>query len=222
MSLRTASKARTSRPPARQSSGDPVGACYVRYREMLARRAIRFTRDPDSAEDMVQETFIRAYTSKAFEAGSQPRQGWLFKVCDHVCIDYLRREHARRSMEERAAREELNVRFTDSSDSENDQYSAYLDAASDIIVALPARKREIAVLHFFCGKSASDIAHQLQIRANTVWTRLYEIRMLLRLSMSTERGRERTRSSVGRVQVTYYNEGVGRDPSRKSYQNRGK
>ena len=167
------------------AGSDALGACYARYAAMLARRAMRFTADRDVADDMVQETFIRACDVHAFADGQQPHPSWLLRVCDRICVDNLRRDARRWRTDALVARSlaELECEM-DRDDLGEDVYSDYLEAATNIVVALPSRKREIAILHFFCGKSAADIAHSLAIKPNTVWTRLHEIRALLRRCMA--------------------------------------
>jgi RNA polymerase sigma-70 factor (ECF subfamily) len=161
---------------------------YATYAEMLARRAMRFTHDRDIADDMVQETFIRAWALNAFDDGRQPRPAWLLRVCERLCLDALRRESYRRTGDEAAARSLFASRVAHELDCGNeDEYTDYLDAATNVIVALPARKREIAILHFFLGWPAADIAMRLGVKPRSVWTRLYEVRALLRRSLSPER-----------------------------------
>jgi hypothetical protein len=63
---------------------------------------------------------------------------------------------------------------------EVEHYVDYVEAVADLITAMPARRREIAVLHFFCGMPAAAIAARLNVKPRTVWTKLCQIRRSLR------------------------------------------
>src|SRR5688572_11519298 len=78
------------------ADSDALAACYAAYAGLLVRRAMRYTADRDAADDIVQETFIRAYDVRAFADGQQPNPSWLVRVCDRICVDDLRRDARRR------------------------------------------------------------------------------------------------------------------------------
>ena len=62
------------------------------YRETLLIRARNRTRDYDVAEDLVQETLLRAYTAQPqFTPGSN-LHAWLFRILDHLICDQYRQE----------------------------------------------------------------------------------------------------------------------------------
>lgn len=66
----------------------------LQYQELVYNVAFRIMSDPASAEDVTQETFIKAYRSlKTFRGGSF--KSWLLRIATNLCYDELRR-HKRR------------------------------------------------------------------------------------------------------------------------------
>lgn len=59
--------------------------------------------DPDLADDLAQETFLRASTALHRFRGRASRRTWLFAIARHVCMDELRGRHRRRRRDERLA-----------------------------------------------------------------------------------------------------------------------
>ena len=59
--------------------------------------------DADVADDLAQETFLRATTALRRFRGSASRRTWIFAIARHVCMDELRRRHRRRRRDERLA-----------------------------------------------------------------------------------------------------------------------
>ncbi len=72
------------------SSGDWLSA----HGDVLYRYALRLTRDPHSAEEIVQETLLAAWESRDRYAGGAAVRTWLIGILKHKVVDLFRR-HAR-------------------------------------------------------------------------------------------------------------------------------
>ncbi|HSH44243.1 MAG TPA: RNA polymerase sigma factor [Longimicrobiales bacterium] len=61
-----------------------------RYQEVLYRRAVALTEDPETAADMVQDTLVRAY--RKLSSCSDPARfgGWVYRMLRNACLDELR------------------------------------------------------------------------------------------------------------------------------------
>jgi RNA polymerase sigma-70 factor (ECF subfamily) len=65
------------------------------YSPRLYRVAYRMTRQAQDAEDLVQETFLRAYRAwPAFDGRANPAT-WLYRICVNAGLDWLRRQRSR-------------------------------------------------------------------------------------------------------------------------------
>uniref|UniRef100_A0A486XPS7 RNA polymerase sigma factor n=1 Tax=Rheinheimera sp. BAL341 TaxID=1708203 RepID=A0A486XPS7_9GAMM len=133
-------------------------------------------KDADIAQDLVQETFLRAWKSLDSLLDANAAKAWLITI--------LRRENARRF-------ERKQFAFDDDTEQDslpdNEQTSAEqsIDNAKlrEHLAALPEEYREPLVLQALGGFSSDEIANLLQLNVNTVNTRLFRARKLLRNSL---------------------------------------
>jgi RNA polymerase sigma-70 factor (ECF subfamily) len=61
-----------------------------RYQSGMYRHAVAMVLDHDVAEDMVQETFVRAYAQLSACRERERFRGWLFQMLRNRCLDYLK------------------------------------------------------------------------------------------------------------------------------------
>ncbi len=74
---------------ARAGDRHAYGVLVTRYQERLFRRALALVGDADLAADMVQDAFVRAYTS--LRRADPDRFGaWLHRILRNLCLDELR------------------------------------------------------------------------------------------------------------------------------------
>jgi RNA polymerase sigma-70 factor, ECF subfamily len=139
------------------------------------------------AEDLVQETFLRAYRSwETFTPGTNARS-WLFTICRNV---FLRQQQVRaRVPETTSADVDANLEAvaafdifheTASTDSEQNFFRSFID--DEVIRAvdgLPAEFREAVVLSDVEGLSYGEIADVLGVPRGTVKSRIFRGRRLL-------------------------------------------
>ena len=68
-----------------------MAEAYRAHRRILLARARRVLRDPDLAEEAVQEAFLRAWRAcGSFDPAGPPVRSWLLAITGHVAIDLLR------------------------------------------------------------------------------------------------------------------------------------
>ena len=82
--------------------------------DSLYSTAMRLTRNPADAEDLVQETFLKAYRAKdSFESGSNLR-AWLFKILHNTFInDYHHRQREKNRFDTSADFSDMEERLAD-------------------------------------------------------------------------------------------------------------
>lgn len=131
-------------------------------------------------EDMVQETFMRAWKEFANLRQGQACGPWLRGIALRVCADWLRR----RGREERVLgpfADELDPPAPDRGSQE-----AETRALLDAVDALPEIYRETVTLYYFGERSHAEIATTLGISAAAVNARLGKARSLLRESLARD------------------------------------
>ncbi len=77
---------------AKEGRPDALEQIYLRNRDRIFRLALRYLRFPEDAEDVVQETFIKAFDAlDGFDLNlGSGLPAWLNQICVHCAIDHLR------------------------------------------------------------------------------------------------------------------------------------
>jgi len=146
-----------------------LGDLYDRYGRMAYSLILRIVRDAGTAEDLVQETFLRVWNRvQGFDAEKGSIGPWLLAVARNRAIDYLRSASGR----ERNAYE-----FE-----ESDHPALYTDMEHDLLVSdkarrvkqamlkLPANHRQVLELAYFEGLSQTEMAERMGQPLGTVKT----------------------------------------------------
>ena len=162
--------------------------------------AVRMTRNPANAEDLVQETFLKAYRAYGtFEEGTNLK-AWLYRILTNTFINNYRRDTRRPQETDLGELEDLYLfrrlaRETSatSSTSAEDQLLEGLveEDIKQAIESLPENFRMVVLLADLEGFSYKEIADILDIPIGTVMSRLHRGRKALQVALwdfATKRG----------------------------------
>ncbi len=154
---------------------------FERHRTLIYRTAYGLTGDHGAAEEILQDTFVRAYRHRASLRPDVSPVPWLHRVALNLCYSRLGRRRLQagpigaaeiatlcdRSVEpaEWAEREELR------------------QAVRDGIAALPPKHQSVVVLYYLHGLSLQETAAALGIRLGTVKSRLHYALETLRVRL---------------------------------------
>lgn len=140
----------------------------------LRRYARSLTRDETQAEDLVQDTVVRAYEGRSsFRSGGNLR-GWLLSILHNTFIDDRRRQASEfRRLEHAAA-------FVDTEAPPEQESRVRLQQVQAAFMSLPDEQR--AALHLVAieGLSYQEAANALKIPVGTLMSRLGRARAALR------------------------------------------
>ena len=158
--------------------------------DSLYRTALRMTRNPSDAEDLVQETYLRAYRFRhQFEEGTNLK-AWLFKILTNAFLSLQRhrsREPALSALEE-LPEDDLflyqqlrSLNRDQTSRSAEDEVLQHLldDDVKAAIESLPPQYRMVVVLSDVEDLAYKEISRVLDIPIGTVMSRLFRGRRLL-------------------------------------------
>jgi RNA polymerase sigma-70 factor (ECF subfamily) len=140
---------------------------YTRYAKALHRYVEWFGPDLASADDIVQETFIRAWRHlPQLGADDQLVRPWLYRVARNLLIDANRRARSRPVTVEACA--DLDLRADDEFDQVMDR-----QLVADALQNLSPAHRMVLVETFYRGGTTAMVARQLGIPHGTARSRLH-------------------------------------------------
>ncbi|MEL7305276.1 MAG: sigma-70 family RNA polymerase sigma factor [Myxococcota bacterium] len=165
--------------------GDPraMEVLYRRHCNAIHDYALRFSRNRDVAEEVTQETFIRAFRSiKRFQGRSKFRT-WLFSIAINRTKTELSKR-GRREREQNIDEHEVSVAATDAPGMSRRS----LDRA---LAQLPDGYREVVLMHDVMGLDHAEIAKLRKTSVGTSKSQLHKARAKLRERL-TSMGMEAT------------------------------
>jgi RNA polymerase sigma-70 factor (ECF subfamily) len=155
------------------------------YKGPVLNFVYRLTGDASGAEDIAQETFVRAYRNLgrfAFRKPGDLFSAWLFQVARNAAIDAMRHRQRRPAQSLEVTPEGQII--TDPSDPSDQadlaERSALIAAA---IAELPEDQRTALVLSVYEDLSNAEIAAVMQATGKSVEARLYRARQYLRVRL---------------------------------------
>ena len=176
-----------------------LAAWFEQYADGVYRLALGLLADPARAQDVVQQTFLSAFTHlEQFEGRASPST-WLYRIAYNAAQDELRRRGEDALPEEDAADAEeapvplptalVDWRVDPARLLEDAEARLALDAA---IAALPARLRAVFLLRDVEQLSTEAAAESLGVTPAAVKVRLHRARLALRESLSRRFARYET------------------------------
>jgi len=155
----------------------------AKYQRRLMRLLSRIVHDPAEAEDVVQETFIKAYRALRHFRGDSAFYTWLYRIAVNTAIKHRSRHRNDTALSLSA--EDLNGGLealhspADADPAQGgDPFRAAHRREREALIrravsALPEKQRAVVVLHYFEGLSCEEISRVVDCSVGTVWSRLH-------------------------------------------------
>ncbi len=154
----------------RARDGDPAAAgAFVRATQAEVWRFVAALVDAGSADDLTQETYLRAFRALPQFAGRSSARTWLLGIARRACADHIRALVRRRRLDARLAADAL-AHVPD---------PAGLMAASELLRRLPEDRRSAFVLTQVLGLSYAEAAQAEQVPVGTIRSRVARARAQL-------------------------------------------
>ena len=132
--------------------------------------ALRILKNTQDAQDVFQNTFVKAYLKNGGFNEKEHVKAWLLRVAKNESISKLRS-----GWKKRVALCEIPQGFTESARAE--------EYVLDYVKKLPAKYRQTVWLHYWAGYKTREIAELMRASPATVRTRLKRARERLKLSI---------------------------------------
>jgi RNA polymerase sigma-70 factor (ECF subfamily) len=155
------------------------------YKNMVYNLAYRISNNPHEAEDISQETFLRAYQSLARFNPSYKFSTWLYQITLNIIRDRFKKKELNYVSLDTPVETDDSELYPQPADLTNnpEQIMAQKEDAQAIqqaIYSLPLKYKEVLVLRHLQDLSYIEISNILKLPAGTVKVRLYRAREQLR------------------------------------------
>lgn len=156
----------------------------VPHKDALYNYALKIVRNSDDAEDLVQETYYKAYKSYHQFQGGTNSKAWMFMILKNTFINNYRRLKREPSKVDYDEIEDIyeNIKSEQSRDNNLnlDFYNnLFDDDLSSALAKLPEKMKEVFLLCDLEGYSYEEISEIVDIPIGTVRSRLHRARKLL-------------------------------------------
>ena len=157
---------------------------FTTYHDRIYRYILRMVRNSAEAEDLTQDTFLRAYRGRDSLRDPEAVRGWLYRIATYACLDRLRQRRPQVSIDSDKDGARLHSAASPSASGlvivERKETSVCVQRCLDF---LPDRYRAVILLREAHGLTASELAELLGVSLNTVKIRLHRARLKLQQIM---------------------------------------
>jgi len=156
-----------------------------KYKDPVFNVAYRMLGNPTEAEDVAQETFVRAYTQLRTYQEGRRFSTWLLSIASHLSIDQLRRRRFLALPLENAP----FLEWIADLGAGPEQAALQLEASDEmqkVLSVLPPKYRTVLVLRYWYDLSYEEIAEMLGLTSALVKARLHRARELVARTLKAQ------------------------------------
>ncbi|HMJ17921.1 MAG TPA: RNA polymerase sigma factor [Gemmatimonadaceae bacterium] len=151
----------------------------TRYQPAVFRWALMFARDPDEAEDVAQEVFVRAHRQLSQYRSDGSLEAWLYAITRRAAYQMLRTRRRRSRLAlSPGARPSRDVYTTDPGGRVDRERAAAV--IREMFSELPPRQREIFDLIDLQGLTPAEVAERTGLKPVSVRANLFKARSTIR------------------------------------------
>lgn len=160
---------------------EALGQLFDRYQRMVYRTALAVTGDPDAANDLLQDVFLRLHRFAHHIDPDRPLEPWLYRMTTNLAYTWIKRNRRWLRPFEDLAEWLANTGRSSPHDQveRNDERRQLQKALS----TLPFSQRVVIVLYYLNDLSLQEISEILDMPLGTVKSRLHYGRLGLRRSL---------------------------------------
>jgi len=161
-------------------TNNAAGELFTVYHDRICGYIASMIRDPAEAEDLTQETFLRAHCRQEALRDPKAARGWLYRIATNVCLDRLRQRARQTALDFQDGMQSGHPAVVDApspqEQAERAETSACVQRCLDY---LPDNYRAVILLYEAHGLTALEIAGLLGVSLATIKIRLHRARQRL-------------------------------------------
>ena len=160
------------------------GRLMQKYRKALRHHILRMVRTAEDVDDLVQESFIKAFGALSSYSSTYAFSTWLYKIATNHAIDFLRKKRlVTLSLDQPIQTSEGAIQFEIPDTSYRPDRHIVADQRRELIQraidALPPKYYRVIVLRHQQDKTYEEIAQELSLPLGTVKAHIFRARKLL-------------------------------------------
>ncbi len=173
--------------PSIQGNELKIGDMAVLYQkdyQRIYRYIVSMVGDTAEAEDLTQETFLRAYRSRNTLRKEGAQTAWLYQIATHACLDRLRQYARRGPMESDTDLDQVELAEPDSPSLQKSIERGEMSVCiQNYLNRLSDSYRAVILLHDMHDLTATEIARLLNESVDNVKIRLHRARHKLKIAL---------------------------------------
>lgn len=160
-------------------SGDTAAfnELVILYQPKIVQHCLSIVKDYESAQDLSQEAFLRAFSKLNTFEGNASFYTWVFRIAHNLSLNYLKKVQKTHLRE---FREEIFIPSTDVSSKKQATEEVFVEAMKK----LDQKQRVVFEMYEIEKRPQKEIAHLLNIPLGTVRSRLHYARRKMRAIVS--------------------------------------
>ncbi len=155
-----------------QGENDAYAILVDRYKHMVLTLALKIVKNREDAEEVAQDTFIKAYNALNDFKGESKFSTWLYKIAYYRSLDYFKKNKRRVETTTIDISEEYNIASMDDA-LDGMEVKERAEIIKHAIQELPADDAVLITLYYFETLSMNEISKVMEISPNTIKVRLF-------------------------------------------------
>jgi len=144
-----------------------VECLFRKYRESLLRHLKRLLRNPQDAQELLQETYVRVLQQVSLDKLEANNRAYLFRIASNLVIDKARKDK-RQFLQQHEFLEEEQLVSSLPSPQKMAESSQAMRQLKTVLASLTPRCRQIFILNRFKEMTYPEIAERLGVTTRTV------------------------------------------------------
>lgn len=176
---------------SRSKAGDTraFGELVTRYQKTVYRIILRMVRTPDDADDLTQDTFVRAYRGLKTFKEEFDFHPWLYRIAVNQAINFLNKRKRQAAVDlDDVPETEIKQGPEPESPIQSASRRELVAQLEEALEKLPDEQRTVFLLRVQEGLSYEEIAEAMDTPKGTVMSRLARARMALRRYLKHQPG----------------------------------